>query len=313
MDGVVATSQQSIAEGSKSFSAAARLFGRQTRESASMLYAWCRHCDDVIDDQVLGFSAPARSEASPEARLEGLYQQTRAAIAGNPGGDPVFQALHRVVERHAIPERYPLELIDGFGMDVAGRSYETLDEVLDYCYHVAGVVGVMMAMVMGARAPATLVRAADLGIAFQLTNISRDVVEDAANGRVYLPGRWLDDAGVPRSDVTAPEHRAAVADVVRDLLEQAEPYYRSARVGLRDLPFRAGWAIAAARGVYRDIGRGVERRGASAWDRRVSTGRMRKLYWMVAGGLTAASASTVEHLLPMPARPNMWMKPGVGV
>jgi len=312
IDNVVANSRASIKKGSKSFSAAARLFDPEMRRHASMLYAWCRHCDDVIDDQHLGFAAP---EATPDAMIESqqarlaqLRAQTADAVAGRSTDDPAFEALQRVVSRHAIPARYPLELIDGFAMDVAERRYETLDDVLEYCYHVAGVVGVMMSMVMGVREPSTLVRAADLGIAFQLTNISRDVMEDAANDRLYLPGTWLDAAGIPRDAVDAPAHRPAVAAVVQRLLAVAETYYGSAQVGLRDLPYRAAWAIAAAHGVYRDIGKGVRKRGPRAWDQRVSTGKRRKVFWMVAGATIAGKARTVERIASKPVRPDLWMK-----
>lgn len=316
MDHVIANSRASIKKGSKSFSAAARLFDPEMRRHASMLYAWCRHCDDVIDDQHMGFAAPdAKPETVPatqEARLAQLRARTADAVAGRPTDDPAFEALQRVVSRHAIPARYPLELIDGFAMDVAGRRYESLDDVLEYCYHVAGVVGVMMSMVMGVREPSTLVRAADLGIAFQLTNISRDVMDDAANGRLYLPGAWLDEAGVPRHAVNDPAYREAVAAVVDRLLAVAEPYYASAHVGLRDLPYRAAWAIAAAHGVYRDIGKGVRKRGSQAWDQRVSTGKTQKIFWMIAGATIAGKARTVARISSKPARPDLWMKPGLG-
>ena len=96
-----------------------------------------------------------------------------------------------------MPHRYPLEHLDGFVMDVEGREYHTLTDTVEYCYHVAGVVGVMMAYIMGVRDEPTLDRATDLGLAFQLTNICRDVVEDAEVGRVYLPLDWLTEAGVP--------------------------------------------------------------------------------------------------------------------
>ncbi|MFI4935149.1 MAG: phytoene/squalene synthase family protein, partial [Caulobacterales bacterium] len=266
-------SRETIRKGSKSFAAAAALFEPETRADAEMLYAWCRHCDDVIDGQDLGHGMAAPDPEAAKARLEGLYAKTRAALAGEPTDDPDFAAFQRVALRRQIPERYALELLGGFAMDVAARRYETLEDTLDYCWHVAGVVGVMMALVMGVKPDdlPTLRRAQDLGLAFQLTNIARDVVEDAANGRVYLPADWLAEAGVPVDAVAAPEHRAAVFSVTQRLLAQAEPYYASAVAGLAALPWRSAWAIAAARGVYRQIGVEVLRRGPHAWDERVST------------------------------------------
>ena len=213
MDRLVARSQAAIEQGSKSFAVAARLFDPPTREGAILLYAWCRHCDDQIDDQVLGFRTGRESALPARERLAALERETRRALAGEPVDDPAFAALQAVARRHQIPERHPLDLLKGFAMDVEGTRYETLEDCCRYCYHVAGVVGVMMAHVMGARGEDTLDRAADLGLAFQMTNIVRDVVEDAEAGRVYLPGAWLADEGLQREEVASPEHRTAVARV----------------------------------------------------------------------------------------------------
>lgn len=310
MTDLAAASRETIQKGSQSFAAAAALFDPQTRADAEMLYAWCRHCDDVIDGQTLGHEREVLDHDEVEQRLVDLYARTRAALAGQPTDDPAFAAFREVARRKALPERYPIELIDGFAMDVSGRRYETIEDTLDYCWHVAGVVGVMMAIVMGV-APhdiETLRRAQDLGLAFQLTNIARDIVEDAENGRVYLPADWLARAGVPETAVAAPEHRAAVADLAWRLVETAEPYYASARWGLRGLPFRSAWAVAAARGVYREIGVKVVARGAAAWDERVSTSTLEKLGLALGGGLMALRGATLDRWRDPPERPLLWSK-----
>src|SRR5690606_25988910 len=192
-DQVIAQATQSINVGSKSFAAAARLFDERTRQSAVMLYAWCRHCDDVIDGQVLGQGQLEGDRSSGEERLAMLVELTERAYAGELMPAPAFAAFQQVVQRHGIPPKYPLEHLAGFRMDVQGYRYQTLDDTLLYCYRVAGVVGLMMAQVMGAESEATLDRACDLGLAFQLTNIARDIVEDAQIGRVYLPADWLEE------------------------------------------------------------------------------------------------------------------------
>jgi phytoene synthase len=306
MSDLAVTSREAIQKGSKSFAAAAALFDAQTRLDAEMLYAWCRHCDDVIDGQDLGHGMSVLDPADAAARLEGLYAQTRAALAGAPTDDPVFAAFQQVALRRHIPETWATQLIDGFAMDVSGRRYQTIEDTLDYCWHVAGVVGVMMALVMGVQPgdTATLRRAQDLGLAFQLTNISRDVVEDAANGRIYLPAAWLAEAGVDEAAIGEPRNRAAVAKVVSRLLETAEPYYASAVAGLAALPFRCAWAIGAARGVYRQIGVEVARRGEHAWDERVSTSTAQKA-WLAMSGLTLAIGSRGAK---SPPRPDLWSK-----
>ena len=295
---VVAAGTAAIRAGSKSFAAAARLFDRPTREGAVMLYAWCRHCDDVVDDQHLGFAAaPGRTDAGE--RLVRLEADTRSVLRGGPAAHPAFAALGQVVRRHAIPHKLPLQHLAGFRMDVDGRRYETLGDTLDYGYHVAGVVGVMMAHVMGVRDEPTLDRASDLGIAFQLTNIARDVLDDARAGRTYLPRAWLAEAGIPPGEIAEPGHRAALAVVAGRLIAAAEPYYHSASVGIRALPPRAAWAIATARGVYRRIGIEVRARGERAWDDRVSTSPTQKLGHVMTGGAEAL----VSRLRPPAAVP----------
>jgi len=272
-----------------------------------MLYAWCRYCDDQIDSQHLGF-AIERDPAPPRSRLEQLERETRRTLAGEPVEHPAFVALRRVVERHGIPHRYPLELLQGFAMDVEQRRYDELEDTLMYCYHVAGVVGVMMAYVMGVKDSDTLVRAADLGIAFQLTNIARDVMDDAHLGRTYLPSKWLAEAGVPPAEIMLAERRPAVFKVVKRLLDEAERYYDSAAEGLPQLGWRAAWGIATARIVYRDIGRIVIKRGPAAWDERAVVGRGRKVYGAMRGLLRAASAVSVGRQLPAKQRTALWTK-----
>ncbi len=276
--------EQTIRQGSKSFAAAARLFAPRMRADAVLLYAWCRHCDDVIDGQKLGFADGAQPSLPAEVRLERLRAETEAALRG-VATDRVFAAFGEVMHRHAVPARYPLEHLDGYAMDVADRRYETIEDTLDYCYGVAGTVGIMMAHVMGVRDEATLGRACDLGLAFQLTNIARDILDDVAAGRVYLPADWLVEAGIPPRAIAAPENRVALAGVARRLIATAKPFYESAAIGVRSLPFRAAWAVSTASRVYQAIGTEVVRRGPNAWDARVSTSRLAKLGHVAAGGV----------------------------
>jgi phytoene synthase len=313
IDGPPRSGAAALARGSSSFAAAARLLDRATRESVIRLYAWCRYCDDVTDGQVLGGAQRAvpHSAMSVEARVEALREATLAALGEAEIADPVFDGLRQVLRRHAIPAQFPIELIDGFAMDALGRSYATIEDTLSYAYHVAGVVGIMMAQVMGAREPAVLRRASDLGIAFQLSNIARDVIDDAAIGRVYLPDDWLREAGVPPGAVHAPEHRAAVARVVARLLDTAEPYYRSALEGIGALPVRNACAIAAAHGIYREIGVLVRRRGAGAWDTRARTTRMRKAMLAARGCLFALRRHAVPRDHDAYPRADLWTPPAL--
>lgn len=304
---LAAHARDTIAKGSKSFAAAARLFDPDMRQSAMMLYAWCRHCDDVIDGQVLGFSRRlAAEEATPVERLTELEAQTLAALDGDLTLGPAFCSVADVAARHGLDRRLFIEHLEGYRMDVEGRRYATIEETLDYCYRVAGVVGVMMAQVMDAEGEGALDRACDLGIAFQLTNIARDIVDDARVGRVYVPRDWLEEAGLADSDLLHPRHRGAVAQVAARLVDLAEPYYASALEGLPALSWRSGWAVATAHGVYREIGMDIRRHGTEALEGRISTGRLAKLRHVGQGLAKVAMSRVKSH---KPRSEELWTRP----
>ena len=304
-DAVSEASRQSIEAGSKSFAAAARLFDADTRDSARLFYAWCRHCDDVIDGQAGGLGRVEQA-GTPAERLVLLERRTRDAMTGVPQDDPAFAAFARVAARHRIPHALPLDILSGFRMDVEERSYRTLDELLSYCYGVAGAVGVTMAIVMGVDPDdrAVLDRACDLGLAFQLTNIARDVMDDARNGRVYLPAELFARASVGPDFVLDPANRGAVVEATHALLELAERYYASARVGIARLPWRSAWAVATALRVYREIGRRV-RFSPDPWASRLSVPTWRKL-WHVGIG---AAQPTLYRAVGAPPRAGLWSRP----
>jgi 15-cis-phytoene synthase len=244
----LASAHASLAAHSKSFALAGRLLPAAVRDDAAVLYAWCRRCDDAIDR-----SPPAeRALALAHLRVElaGIY-------ATAPPREPLAAAFQQVVSRHRIPRRWPAALLAGFGMDVAGRRYSTTQALMLYCFRVAGTVGLMMARLMGVRDRRVQRHAAHLGMAMQLTNICRDVVEDWQDGRLYLPLDLYDrDGGAPGRTLDL----GAAAGAVRRLLATADGLYRSGEAGLRALPFRCAVAIRTARLVYGEIGRVIARR-----------------------------------------------------
>lgn len=303
-----ALNRETMVQGSASFRAATRLFERELREDVWALYAWCRYCDDRIDGQALGHGFEALTPALRTGRLEELRRETGDALSGRSVASPPFQALQSVAVRRRLSPEGPVTLLDGFAMDVDERRYEALDDLLVYCWGVAGVVGVMMAEIMEAREPEALRRAQDLGLAFQLTNIVRDIMEDARAGRVYLPAAALRARGVqPEPDRILEASRDSVFEVAEELLTMAEAYYKSARVGIRALPFRAALATAAARGVYREIGRRIRRRGPAGLDSRMVVPRPVKL-WLAARGAGIALWSRLEWFFPWPDRPDLWTR-----
>ncbi len=283
---IVAGARDSIQAGSKSFRAASRLFDRTTRERAWLLYAWCRHCDDVCDGQVSGFG---RGQSGDVAALR---EKTHRAAAGEDVEELPFQALGQLLRERPIPERFLNDHLKGFELDQGNWQPANEEEMYRYCYYVAGAVGCMMAIVMGVSADdeATLGRAADLGIAFQLSNIARDIREDHEAGRYYLPADWLAEKGVEPKSLFDPEHSAALIAIVRRLIDGVERYEASARLGVGRLPFRSRLAVLAALRIYGAIGRRVAQLGRAAWDERVTIGKARKLAFVVPSLAEAVAA-----------------------
>lgn len=289
---LVEQARQTIAVGSKSFAAASRLFDRETRERVWLLYAWCRACDDLADAQDMG--GTLGDQAGAQGRFALIHQRTAMALAGEATGDPAFDALAVVAAECGITKAHTDDVIAGFALDAAGWRPQSAADMLGYCFHVAGAVGVVMALVMGV-APGdddTLDRACDLGMAFQLGNIMRDVAEDAAGGRCYLPADWLAAAGMGEGEVLDLPHRPALVGMVQRMGEMAAAYEASAKVGAGRLPFRCRWAVLAAAGIYGGIARGVMRAGDAAWDARVTTSTWAKLGYVAKAGWQA--------LLPAP-------------
>jgi phytoene synthase len=161
---------------------------------------------------------------------------------------------------------------------------------------VAGTVGLMMSHVMGLRDESALRHAADLGIAMQLTNIARDITEDAAMGRIYLPLSWLDEAKIEHDEIGAPENRDKLAMLTLRLLNEADRYYRSGDAGLWFLSFRSACAVSAARQVYSEIGSLLIKRRARAWDQRTYVTGARKI-WVVLRGVLRLIGSIPGRLL----------------
>jgi phytoene synthase len=269
---LVAEAERIIREGSKSFRFASNLFDQETRERAWLLYCWCRACDDHADGQTLGHNAI--SPADPAGRIAFLRQTTDRALAGETIGIAPFDALRVVATECGIPRRFIDDHLAGFALDAEGWRPASEDDMLRYCYHVAGAVGCMMAVIMcvGPADEDTLDRAADLGIAFQLANIARDLVEDHQVGRTYIPAEW---------GPVDPADRRGLAEHAERLAVLVERYEASARIGAARLPFRARWAVLSAANIYGAVARKVVGRGVSAWDSRTVIHKPAKLVHLV--------------------------------
>jgi phytoene synthase len=287
-----------ITKGSKSFSLAARLFDSDTRDAAFFLYGWCRYCDDQVDQ-----AGMEENREQLEQRLRTLAEATRSAFSGAAQEQAVFIAMQSIVQRYSIPAHYALELIEGMAMDARGTRYQTINDLSLYCYRVAGTVGLMMSHVMGLRDEQALKHAADLGMAMQLTNIARDITEDAEMGRIYLPLQWIEEAGMAPEEIAAPKNRQKLALVTRRLLREAERYYVSGDAGLWHLSFRSACAVAAARYVYAAIGSLLLLKGSSAWDQRTYVTGPHKI-WAILRGIVQVLASIPARMMrPWSAAP----------
>jgi len=275
--------------GSKTFFAASRLLPARVRAGAIALYAFCRVADDLVDQG-----------NDPRAAIEQLQSRLDAIYAGAPQPLVEDQALGLLVRQTDLPRGLLDALVDGFAWDVEQRRYATLEDLHAYAARVAGTVGAMMCWVMGPRTPATVARACELGVAMQLTNIARDVGEDARRQRLYLPEQWLREAGIdPDEWLRAPQASAALRSVVARLLDEADRLYQRATCGIAELPPDCRAAIHAASLIYAEIGHQLRRDGLNSVDARTVVGTPRKL-------LLLASAWTQAHWIfadPAPCEP----------
>ena len=270
-----------LANGSKTFMLASFLLPWRARDPAIALYAFCRQADDIVDT------------ADNAGALEHLRGRLDAIYEGRPADSPADRAFADTVAQFAIPKALPAALLEGFEWDLAGRRYRTIKDLEAYGARVAGTVGAMMALTMRVDHAPTLARACDLGVAMQLTNIARDVGEDAAMGRVYLPLDWLAEEGVdPDRFLESPAYSAAIGRVVARLLARAEQFYRSADFGIARLPSGCRPAIRAARLLYAEIGRAVERNGLDSVSQRAYAPMSRKI---LLAGRAALGAARTQH------------------
>ncbi|MFC3175322.1 phytoene/squalene synthase family protein [Novosphingobium bradum] len=305
--------RQVIARGSRSFAAASRLFDRETRERVWLLYAWCRECDDIADAQDLGGALGDQSGAAE--RLATIRALTALALAGEPTGRPSFDCFAVVARECGISADMAEDVIAGFALDADGWQPRGEADLLRYCYHVAGAVGVMMAAVMGVAADDedTLARACDLGLAFQLGNVARDLAEDDRAGRCYVPAEWLAEADIPPGEQLKPPYRKALAAIALRMAGLAAVYEASARIGAARLAFRQRWAVLAAAGIYGAIAREVAARGPHAWDRRVTTSGWAKLGHVARGFVAALRGPGAEAARPRWSRRELALRARGGV
>lgn len=287
---VVVDGRKSMRRNGKSFWFASLFLPRSTAADAAELYAFCRTMDDLADES-----------DDPEAvtRLKGV----RIDLQHKSSYDPCVQTLL------ALAQRYPLDLcvadhlVHSFVEDAATKLHlETQADLIRYCFGVAGTVGLMMSSILGADPGEARLHAIDLGIAMQMTNIARDVLEDAHNGRRYLPGDWVQDLSPADIAVADSSSRASVGPAILHLLDLADRFYSSATYGFRFIPARSRPAIEVAATVYRQIGVSLRHRGVPWWGPRTVIAPLRKTALAAA---VLVGASPLRRLPSTPAPDEM--------
>ena len=285
--------QELMRGGSKTFFAASRLLPGRVRGPAIALYAFCRVADDLIDNSCDRITA-----------LATLNERLRRVYANDPMAYEPDRALAAVVREFDLPLELVAALLEGFEWDAEGRRYETIEELQAYGARVAGSVGAMMAVVMRTRGEQALARACDLGVAMQLTNIARDVGEDARFGRLYLPLAWMREAGLdPDAWLQNPVFDSRIASVIDRLIKAADVLYERSEHGIGQLPRDCRPAIRAARLVYAEIGRELEKAGLDSINHRAVVSGKRKLTLLVraSGAAIIAPANPKHHFEALPA------------
>ncbi|MCC1492435.1 15-cis-phytoene synthase [Cognatishimia sp. F0-27] len=282
-----------IRHGSLSFHAASRLLPKSVREPALALYAFCRLADDAVDLQ----SEKAAAVLQLQDRLARVYE-------GRPRNAAPDRAFAAVVEETRMPRALPDALLEGLAWDAMGRRYASLSDVKSYSARVASAVGAMMSVLMGVRDADALARACDLGVAMQLTNIARDIGEDALEGRLYLPTDWLDEAGIdPEAFLANPRPTKAIRLLTRRLVMEANRLYYRSEPGIAALPRAARPGIFAARLIYAGIGGKVAESGYDSISSRAHTSKGQKLAWIGQAGFMAGFSMLTPRAATLYARP----------
>jgi 15-cis-phytoene synthase len=284
---VIKTCNAILSKHARAFKWASWFLPHETRDNAAVLYAFCRALDDAVDEAL-----------NPRAARGALHRITEDVRRSSPQ-EPINAAFKEISNRLGIDFTYVEHLIDGIASDLGNVRVQDEEELLHYCYRVASTVGLMMCRALGVTDSRGFPYAIDLGIAMQLTNICRDVAEDAANNRVYLPARSLERFGVSQSSlVQGLAEPNGVVSVVSGLLAMAERYYQSADAGMRYIPIRPRLAIFIASRIYRAIGRALIRRyGCNPLYGRVIVPGYEKLFW-VCHGLAAWIISLFSRMEP---------------
>lgn len=285
--------RQAIKHGSLSFYAASHMLPSRVRDPALALYAFCRLADDEVDLK----EDKTGSVLALRDRLDLVY-------AGRPRNAAPDRAFAAVVDGFDMPRALPDALLEGLAWDAEERRYQTLSGLFDYSARVASAVGAMMTVLMGVRDPDALARACDLGVAMQLTNIARDVGEDALEGRLYLPLDWLAEEGIdPAAFLADPRPSKRIRRLTKRLVMEANRLYYRSEAGIPALPAACRPGIWAARLIYSGIGRELGKMGYDSISARARTSKTQKIGWLMQSALHSTASLVMPTSAVLYARP----------
>ncbi|MFC4257130.1 phytoene/squalene synthase family protein [Altererythrobacter xixiisoli] len=274
---LVEQARESINTGSASHALASKLFDKETRERAWLLFAWRRRCNDIAGGR--GMGSTMADESDPHDRIEAIRVLSLRALDGQPTADVAFDAFGQVSMEAGLDEQLADDVIEGFALDADRWQPRDQDDLLRYCYHTAGAAGVMMARIMRVDRDDNdaLDRACDMGIAFRLIDIARDLARDDALGRCHLPVHWLAEAGIPAQRPLDPVWRGQLAQIAVQLIALADIYAAAGRQVTTGLSFRQRWAVLSIANIFAATGQKVIQRGEKAWDKRIRLSPLGKL------------------------------------
>jgi phytoene synthase len=263
----------------KSFYFAAKFLPKAKRPPIYAIYALCRHVDDEIDEAVLRSDAEsAQVLENWKRKLEAIYDhRTDTDVEIDPQQSLVFAAWRHLLEKYKIRQELPLDLMRGVRQDTVVKRYETFEELYVYCYRVASTVGLMASEIFGYEAPETLMYAEKLGIAMQLTNILRDIREDAAMGRIYLPQEDLRRFGVTEEQIFENRIDDSFLELMKFQIERARRYYRESEPGIGLLERDTRFTVLLALRLYSGILDEIETLDYNVFKERAHTGKFQKL------------------------------------
>lgn len=268
---LIEAGKSAIVKGSKSFSLASFFFSQEQKYAAWLLYSWCRFVDDEIDQ--------AASLEAAKLKMIEVRDRTQTALRDPSTETGPYRSLGLLAQHYNIPWKYPLDLIRGMEMDVNGAKIQDEEQLLDYCYCVAGTVGLMMCYVMGVKSERAYAHALSMGQAMQLTNIARDVAEDLNINRIYFPRTWLQEFHLNEENFSYSQQHWPT--LVERLLFKADQAYNEGLSGLRYLNFRAALAVIIAAFVYRDIGSKIRRSIPRSFEKRIYTTNSEKIFLLI--------------------------------